>query len=85
MSIDQKQQIANIFTWALRILTAIGGFFLIQTYGLLKDNNAMMQQHLIQYASDKTRWDVRLQVHDEELRRLREERQQRMYNYKPNP
>lgn len=85
MSVEQRQQLGMVVSWGLRILTAIGGFFLIQTYGLLKENNAMMQQHLIQYASDKTRWEVRLQVHDEELRRLREERQQRMYNYKPNP
>lgn len=79
MSVEQKQQLGMVVTWGLRLLTAIGGFFLIQTYGLLKENNALLQRHLIQYASESKAIEIRIGVAEKELERYRNERESRTH------
>ena len=67
MSIDQKQQIANALTWVLRILTAVGAFFLTQTYGLMKDTNQLLQQHLIDQGKHNSAMETTVDQHEREI------------------
>ncbi len=79
MSAEDKQRMADAVTWIMRILTGIGAFFLIKTYGVMSDTNTMLQEHLRQYASDRVEVQVRLGIAEKELERVRNEREAR-YN-----
>lgn len=81
MSNDQKQQIGVWVTWLLRVLTAVGGIFLLDAHSMLKENNALLNEHLIRYATDVTAIKAELQYHAKELERYRNERENRQHYY----
>jgi cytochrome c-type biogenesis protein CcmE len=85
MSSEQKQQMGEAITWILRVLTAAGAFFLIQTYGLMKDTNKLLQTHLIQYAAESRETSIRIGVMENELKRYRDERDKRTHYYDQQP
>lgn len=49
-----EPETANGWQWlnaALRVATAVGAFFLAQTYTMLKDTNEMLNEHMQEFRS----------------------------------
>ena len=74
MSNEQKQSMNEAITWILRILTASGAFFLLQTYALMKETNEMLQKHMILYAAESRETEIRMGIVENEMARYRDER-----------
>ena len=85
MSNEQKQQVGEVITWILRVLTGLGAFFLFQTYGLMKDTNEMLQAHLIHYAAESRETQIRIGIMENEMKRYRDEKEKRAHYFDQQP
>lgn len=70
MSEQQKKGIESAMAWILRGMTALGAIFLIDMHEMIKENNALLHQHLREDAADKVQITERVRITERDLDRL---------------
>lgn len=73
MTAQVKERVGAVWTWIFRAMTAVGAFFLIETYNEIKamrnDVNEAMRKNDRMEMSDRYQ-DIRLDSHERRLNHL---------------
>jgi hypothetical protein len=69
MSTDDKQKMSATVMWLFRAATAVGAFFMVQTYNGIVRTNDLLQDIRREQAVNDTYYRMKLDEHDRAIQR----------------